>query len=379
MKYIELRKILENFPKYPGTKKVKPASVVNKGFPGKFNLSFSEPDQIKEFNSLLNYDHDFIFTKIQPVIRHEDFSNEIIPATTKYKDYLSLFDMSDITSGITLHNNSKLEKVVKFITESTWNFFIKEMGFDPNKLYVKVFAGGSVEKVSQSKYLIKKDIKPDELSIKEWQKLGLKKSNLIFDKTRDTLLTLHVGQPTPWGYRCEILFDVDINDKKELLDIGTTEFFYWRPIFENDEIVNIKNWESLFALSVVGVERILMAKNKFRRIIECDHIYPLYQKILKDSSKKDEHKITILTEAIRTTHRVLTDCKAYSNLSVHRKKILAKYIQQINRCLKELDISQDKIKNYLKLNAKLQSVYPELSKSINSVNEEILDALRRRS
>jgi len=69
----ELRKILHDFPKYPGCKHVKPASVCNSGFPSSFNLSFGEPEMHELFGQYLDYSHDLIYSKIQPCIRHQDW------------------------------------------------------------------------------------------------------------------------------------------------------------------------------------------------------------------------------------------------------------------------------------------------------------------
>ena len=48
------------------------------------------------------------------------------------------------------------------------------------------------------------------------------------------------------------------------------------------------------------------------------------------------------------------------------------------RCLKKLEISQEKIMGYLKTNAKLQPWYPELNKNINLVYNELIEAFSRK-
>jgi alanyl-tRNA synthetase len=381
VKYLELRELLTTIPKYPGAKKLSHSPVVNGGFPGKFNLSFSEPVLEKLVGNFLNFPHDIIWSTIQPVIRDQDFRKEIISRSKQAHTYLGLFDMADVAGCITLANcsDAKFKKASVFTIKAMWDFLTKELGFSPQKIYVKVFEGNSIERASRGKYQIKKVINKDELSIKTWQELGLSPANLIYDDSRDSLLAPNLYLPAPWGYRSEIFINIGAESKPQLLDVGTTEFLRWKPIFEANEITNLVPWESALVLSVVGVERILMAKNNFANISECDHIYPLYQKILADSGNKDQYQAFVMTEATRVLHRVFSDCGSYANLSRHRKKLLKMYVQQLHKGLLDFDLPLTKIRTYLELNAKLlQKAYPELKRHIKSVNEEILNAIKRR-
>lgn len=165
-------------------------------------------------------------------------------------------------------------------------------------------------------------------------------------------------RPTPWGYRNEIFVKID----GKLLDLATLEYLIYEPIFKNGYIVSIRPGNFLVIVSGVGIERMLMAKNKYKKIIECDHIFPIYEKVLNLAKKKDEHKSLIVTESLRVVHRVFTDSKGYSNLSKTRKDLVRKYLRALRDNLKYLEISKEEIKYLLSLNSKLQDYYPELKR-----------------
>ena len=360
----QLRKIIENLPKVKGTKKVSNYSVVNDGFPGKFNLSFTEAEMLEEFNSYLNFSHDLIYSKIQPCIRNIDF--EKLLEDKKDKTHLALFDLADIHGQMILSSNEKTEEKLEFAIKHIWDFLTKKMGFTPNQIYISSFAGGKVKQVTEGKYDFEAELPKEKLMLEIWKKMGAK--NFDFDKTRETFLSLNLQRPTPWGYRNEI--HVKVNSV--LLDVATIEFFCFSPIIKKGKIIGIKEWDNLAVVSGCGVERILMAKNKFERIIECDHIFPIYEEVLNLSQKKDEHKSLIVTESLRAIHRVFTDCKGYSNLSRTRKELIKKYLRALRDNLKYLEIPKEKIKDLLSLNSKLQDFYPELKKGEKQTYEDII-------
>ena len=64
MSYGELRKFLAGVEKYPGCKKYKRAPLVHEGFPGTFNLSFTEYDMFKEYGGYSEFSKDLIFSTI---------------------------------------------------------------------------------------------------------------------------------------------------------------------------------------------------------------------------------------------------------------------------------------------------------------------------
>jgi len=359
----QLRKIIEKLPRVKGTKKFHNYSVVNDGFPGKFNLSFTEPEMLDEFDSYINFSHDLIYSKIQPYIRNIDF--EKLLEDKKDKTHLALFDLADIHGQMILSSNEKMEEKLRISINHIWNFLTKIMGFLPEQIYISSCKGGKSKDVTNGRYDIKKEIPKEELALKVWKEMGVK--NIKFTN-EETFLSLNMQRPTPWGYRNEIFVKVD----GRLLDVATLEYLLFEPIFKNNKIVDIKIGEFLLVVSGVGVERMLVAKNNYEKIIECDHIFPIYEEVLNLAKKKEEHKSLIVTESLRTIHRVFTDCAGYSNLSRTRKELIKKYLRALRDNLKYLEIPKEEIKDLLSLNSKLQNYYPELKKGEKQTYEDIL-------
>ncbi|MBU4284809.1 hypothetical protein KKF60_02400 [Patescibacteria group bacterium] len=358
--YNQLRERFQNFfLRYPELKWKKQVQVVNDSYPGTFNLSFNEPEHLKTFNNYINYNKKLFFGKIQPVIRYNDFLEKIVPNKDAYK-YLGLFDMGGIS--LTYPDSKNMKEIVEKIIELGFNFLIKELGLDKNSLFIKLSAGGTVSDMTGGKYEFHKRIPPDTLSLKKWLKLGLKKEQIIFDSTRDTFLALSLfGHPSPWGYRAEILYNIK-GDRKNLLDIGTIEYCPWKPVIKNEKIVDIVRNTGFSTLIVFGLERLLLAKNKYKHIMECDHILPLYKKIFSDTKIKDQHKSFVLIESIRVVYRILADVED-KKLGRHQKQKLRYYQKTISDLFNKLDIKKERIKTYLELYSKLNPFYPEFSNS----------------
>ncbi len=371
MLYSHLREELQKFfSKYPGLEWKKPVSVINDAFPGTFNLSFNEPEHLELFGSYIDYPRPLLFGKIQPVIRYNDFLEKIIPGKDTYK-YLGLFDMGGIS--LSYPDNKNLKKVVEQIIELGFQFLIENLCLDCKKLFIKLSNGGMISDITRGKYTFNKKILPDFISIEKWSKLGINEKQIIFDSSRDTFLSLYLfGRPSPWGYRTEILYDIGKGtDPDNLLDIGTIEYLPWRPVIKNGEIIDIIENSSFNALIVFGLERLLLVKNSLNHIVECDHILPLYQKIVSDSKIPKSHEHFLLTEALRVVHRILIDKVTYNkNLKRHRRKKLKHYLTVIADLFYKLNIKKEKIIDYLVLNSELNKFYPEL-KNIDLIIEEI--------
>lgn len=370
----QLRKIISDWPKFSGAKVVKPASVCNDGFPGTFNLSYSEAEMIENFGQYLDYDKDLIYSKIQPVIRFQDWSHIANHDEHSYR-YLSVFDLADIGGSIILKNNDDWKRVVSFSIDSLAIFLFEKLQLDKSKIRISYFTGGNVSQVSKGKYDLNLDLPPDS-TVEFWKTHGIKSDQLVGDKTRDTLLALNVfGLPTPWGFRHEINY---LHEGK-LLDIGTFEYLFYRPIFEKDRLVDLRRWEHLFIISAVGLERLLMLKNNFARATDCAHIKPLIESVLGIAENKNYQQAEIFSQALRAIHRIVSDCEGYKNLSQRRKEKLRFFYKALIMCQNILGIKldQEQLETLLRQNAKLQNFYPELEISVEKTAKEIISAEAR--
>jgi len=369
MEYSKLRKVFqEHFIQFfPGIKTYKNFSVLNEGYPGTFNLSFSETEFLEEFGDFLDVKHELAYLKIQPCIRHNDFLKILKEKSKKSYMYLGLFDMAGICFA------SKNPLLLKCTTEkliaSVYSFLTEKLKLDRNSIFIKCFSGGRIKDITKGKYAIDKNVVKDSLSIEKWTTLGIPKENVVLDKSRDSLLTLYLHRPTPWGYRTEILYRLP---NREFLDIGTIEYFPWKPVIKNKEIIDFTNWENSCCLAVFGLERLSYLVNNLKHIKEVDSINPLFKKILEDSISKDEESAFILSESLRAAQRVLTDSKGYNGLSRNRKRKLRDYTNEIFNLLQKLGISRNKIKEYLRIHADIQPWYPEFKQNLELVYNELI-------
>lgn len=364
----EIRDKIINFPKYPGTKNFPNAPVIHEGFPSCFNLSLAEFEIIKEFNGqYLHYDHDFIYSKIQPCIRHQDWKTIENNDTHRYR-YLSLFDMADVSGLIIKKNNSDQDELSKFSIKSFLEF-IESVGLKKENLRISYFSGDTVRNATEGKYEIDKEVREDPMK-SYWVSLGIKEDQLISDKTRDTFLALNIfGLPTPWGYRNEINY----LHQGKLLDIGTVEYMKFQPIFSGDKIVDIESFEHALSVSAVGIERISMAVNGFENIWQIDTVWPLVEKIMDASKNKNEIQAMISVQALRSIHRIVTDGGEYKNLNKRRKEYIRMFYKALLSNFKklEIDLTNNFLVDLLNDNAELQSYYPEMKKSIEKTIREI--------
>ncbi|MDP3697263.1 MAG: hypothetical protein Q8R55_04530 [Candidatus Taylorbacteria bacterium] len=122
----QLRKIVSDCPKFSGAKVIKPASVCNDGFPGTFNLSYSEAEMVESFSQYLNYNKDLIYSKIQPVIRFQDWSHIVNYDEHSYR-YLSVFDSADIGGAIILKDSDDWKNIISFSINSLATFLFGKL------------------------------------------------------------------------------------------------------------------------------------------------------------------------------------------------------------------------------------------------------------
>lgn len=372
--FSELRKLLEKYPKYHDCQIIHEASVANDGFPGKFNYSFWESELDREVGkNYLEPVADLIHWKIQPCVRHKDFFDKIL---CHENSYLSLFEMGAISGAIQKLNTSDEEKaiIVKFTVKSMADFLINVLCLEKEKICVSVFSGGAISEITQGKYNFKKELKMDNLTYNGWIEAGIDEKNIILDKSRNTLLALKLDRPCWWGFRNEILY----KKGEEFIDIGTVEWLDMEPIFEKGEITGTKQWPNLIAFNLIGLERILFVKNNFKHIRECDHIFPLYLEILDRSKFKKEHEVFIVSECLRTLHRIFTDSGGYKNLSKKRKEIVRKYFKiLVENCRNvELELSFRNLSDLLRVNTTLQSFHPEFLNSVALTSDEIIEHIK---
>lgn len=366
----QLRDKLANWPKYPGAEKLPASSTCNKGFPSCFNLSFGEPDMVDRFGQYLDYESDFIYSKIQPCIRHQDLELSIIPSPDQHR-YLTVFDMADVGGLIILKDGAaKQQAITEFSVDSLMEFLLTELKLDKTKLRIAYFGGGTVREATDGKYPLDNSIPEDPYRSYYQTKWGLTTEQFLPNYNRDTFLALNVfGLPTPWGYRNEVFYE----HQGKLVDIATIEYLCFRPVMdEMDGIVDLEPFESAFAISAVGVERVAMVVNDLSAVWEIDTIKPLLDQVIEDAHKPNYYIAVALTQALRVLHRVFTD-SAWTDFNKRRKEYARNYLRVLTEKadLLGIGLTPDRLLGWITLNAQLQPFYPELAGKADQAAGEI--------
>ena len=371
MKYLELRNKIENFSKFQGTQKIPHSLIVNKGFPGNFNISFGEGPFLEKFGNYLDNSEAYNFSTIQQVIRVNDF-NDAMDDT-----HLLLFDMADVSSFIGGKDiaDEQRKDIADFTIRKIFEFLINELGLEPKRFVISYLSGGKAEEITAGKYKFDKNIEADPF-IGIAKEFGINEEQFIPDKTRTTLLALNFTPPVAWGYRNEILYKTD--NLSEPLDIASIENLLWRPIYENDTVVDLVRWENFWSFSVVGLERLLMLVNNSDKAYEADHIMPLITKFSEITGSSDVQLCRVTMELLRVFHRIVADMKTFSVVSDSRKEKLIPFRRKfLQNCEKIGFDYAHGLKDLLIFNAELQPCYPELLSNIDSQANELIEWIGR--
>ena len=206
MSYKKLREFLANTEKYPNCKKFQRAPLIHKGFPGTFNLSFTEYDMFRLYGGYSKFSEDLIFSTIQSCVRPQDITENIKEGKNLWK-YLGVFEMSDVAGQITLSKKENIKKIHTWQLNNLIEICVN-LGLRKEKIYPSYCKGGDIAKITNGKYTFNFKVPEDTLTKEAFIEAGIPKENLIPDETRDTFLSLHINMPTPWGYRNEINYNL---------------------------------------------------------------------------------------------------------------------------------------------------------------------------
>src|SRR3989344_6466407 len=146
MVYKELREYMQKLEKFPGCEKRARAPLIHEGFPGTFNLSFTEYDYQKEYGNLSNFYKNLIFSAVQSCVRPQDIDEAIREGKDLWK-YLGVFEMADINGAILLSNQRHADEIhIKNIQKLIKT--LKELGLDITKVHPSYNAGGQVSELT---------------------------------------------------------------------------------------------------------------------------------------------------------------------------------------------------------------------------------------
>jgi hypothetical protein len=303
-----LRARLRDWPKYPGCRPEPRAPLVTRGFPGTFNLSFTEHHWLREYGGYLDWPHDYAFTTIQSCARLGDLE---AAQPEDGAQHLGVFEMADLCGAIALgarpdHAALQAWHVGELVR------FLGELGIPPGRVHPSYSAGGPVVALTAGRSRFDAQIPPDHLSRDAFLLAGVPAGNLICDGTRATLLSLHVHRPTPWGYRNEVHVDIGTAGRPRLIDVGTVEYLLWRPRFagagrRRDDIVGLEPLDGGASIAAFGVERLAMVTDRLERIHDVDGLRPFYDDLAVALGRRLGPADYRAGECLRALHRIHAD------------------------------------------------------------------------
>lgn len=314
--YSELRKKFTKWPKYSGCRTVQRAPLMTPGFPGSFNMSSTEHHWLKEYGGYVDWNHDYVFSTVQSCIRLNDFELLDTPAGW---NYLGVFEMADLSGEIALARVGDYRDLYYWQMRELVRF-LGELGIAANRIHPSYCTGGRVEDLTAGKYRFDYAIPEDVLSRDAFVAAGVPGKNLIPEATRDTLLSLHLHRPSPWGYRNEIYVETEREGKTVLVDVATSEYFLWRPLFSGGEdaarIVGLETSRN-GALGIgCGVERLCMVANNLGRVHEVDYLRPFYEQWQLITGTGASGRDFLAGESLRALHRIHADMEFHPEAQV---------------------------------------------------------------
>jgi len=365
--YSQLRSLVQAHPKYPGCISIERSPLIHAGFPGNFNLSFTEFPWLQEFGKYINFNHDFHFSTIQSCIRTADIP--LIGTNDSWK-YLGVFEMVDLDGILTFKETPDYQALQKFHTKNLVSF-LNDLGISKEKIHASYCTGGNVAELTKGKYNFNFQIPEDEISKQGFLEQGIPEENLIPDKTRDTFLAINLKKEdqhggisiayNPWGYRNEIYLELE---NKEILDVATMESLRFHPKYDGEKIVEIEKADYGASVFAFGLERLCIAINNLQRVQDVDYVKPFYDEMEKQTSEEN----FLAGESLRALHRIYSDIEKFrlGELSKPRRKVARKILQNIPK-----NLSEKKIKYLLRIHSETQPWHPEMKSGIEPTMERI--------
>ena len=259
----------------------------------------------------------------------------------------------------------------------SWEFLIKVLNLEKERIYISVFAGD-------------KDAPFDQESFDVWKKLGVA-DNHIFKYGKKENWWGPVGETGPCGPDTEMFYDVkggDLNGKdpaanpERFIEVWNDVFMQYDKKIKNQK-PRTKNVEKLTQDDVeyfplkqrnvdtgMGLERMLLALNNTPSIYETGVFTPLVEKIKSLAQKSEERPTRIVADHLRASVFLLADGVKPAN--VERGYVLRRLIRRAIRNGQLLQIEQ----NFLETGAKTvietnQSFYPELAQNQEMILTEL--------
>lgn len=233
----------------------------------------------------------------------------------------------------------------------SYEFLIKELKLDKNKLAISCYAGNQ-----------KNNIAKDTESYIIWKSLGIPESRIVF---LDDNWWGPAGQTGPCGPDTEMFYWTGKTSVPANFDPNDNNWVeIWNDVFMQYNKTKDNKFAPLSQKNVdtgMGLERTLMILNSKNSIYETELFTPIINEIKNNSKNYDEIKARIIADHIRASVFLIADGVRPSNLDqgyilrrLIRRSIRVANLLKITSKNFLVDIAQTVISNY-------KSVYPEIN------------------
>jgi len=355
----KLVQIYSNFFKDKGYSFKKRNSLISPFFPDTFNPSAAHLQIRNIITGEENLPSLPKFFLIDPCFRHIDIEK------VGYSFYhLSLFEMA--ASVYLVEKNKTLEAKEKIIKEA-WEFLVKELGLDPDKLVVTIFGGWQIGSLSFER---------DYESFHICETLGFPKERIIYIPGERNFTYLK-NENEPAGPRCEIYFDRGnkYGDIYRYIELGTIIFESYK--FDKKAPNKLIPLENKIYGSAWGIERLSLILEGKDTIFQTTGVFPLINIInayIKDKRQSVlfPSQINLIADHIRSIVFIICDGQLPDNSKRGQRlrKLIKAFVSNSKAlCNRDTVLYEDLIDTLIEI---YKPRYPELSLA----RDEILNIIK---
>ena len=279
-------------------------------------------------------------------------------------------DASHLTFFEMLGNWSLGEYFKKEAIEWSFEFLTKELGFDPNKLSVTVFAGN-------------KDAPEDDESAGIWKSLGIPEQRIYYLPKEDNWWG-PAGETGPCGPCTEMFIDTGKRKCSPKCRPGCScekYFEIWNDVFMEYNKTAQGKYEKLKQKNVdtgMGVERTVAMLNNENNVYDTDAFKPIIDKIkeiadINNFTHEQIRSVRIIADHLRASTFILGDEREVTPSNLDQGYILRRFIRRSIRHGRIIGIKENLCVPVAKVVITLnKESYPELKEKEQFIIGELL-------
>jgi len=346
--------------------------VINEVDPHTFNYSLEAP-VLDRYRSFCEIDHAWRFSSLQPCIRAADFRRW---RKCRDRTHIAAFTIW----AVDYHLRPRAEDLAAIHRDSIrrlWTVLVEKLGLNPRRMEVLYFDGAQL---SEALGLALEDdfyVEPDRVTRETFLDLGLPRRNLFGLSTPETFLAQFPVPVDFWaGYRYEVMYRYGRSDCA--VEVATGEALNFRRVVVNGRMARIDRLNGSVAACVIGVERVLMARDGLEDIYATEPLQTVATVLERATAKRNTVVVNQMSDAIRAVARIVADGGVYRALNRSLRSDLNGFWRALHEGARELGVSDEAMEQAFRANAQRQPWYPELQETVPLCVLELSEYRNRR-